>query len=161
AVLGINIQSGNAQAGPGVVIGGAPGNMPAAKAGLRTSDRIISIDGKRVADAGGLRQILRSKSPGDVVVVGFVRDGAKGRVRGRRAGPSGIVQAQPRGRIEQLPRAATPPVAPIAPRPPVMRMPSFNGNNWVMPRQNSSAQAGSGRALDAQIDQLSRQIKAL
>ncbi len=161
-MLGITIQSG---AGPGVVVGGAPANMPAAKAGIRQGDRILAIDGRRVADVAGLRQIVRAKSPGETVVVVIVREGEKSKVRVTLGG-AGVLKQTTEPRVLVRPRAeAIAPGAPRAigpqgavPRRPmtVFRMPE--GGNWstVWPRQ-----AGANQELNAQIERLTRQIKAL
>jgi PDZ domain-containing protein len=47
---------------------------PAAKV-LRTSDVIVSADGKKVTSVTGLRAILAKHHPGDVVRIGFRRNG--------------------------------------------------------------------------------------
>ena len=53
-----------------------PGS-PAAKAGLKPGDIIVSVDGKQVDRVSTLQRIIRSHSPGETVDVGAVRFGQK------------------------------------------------------------------------------------
>ena len=52
-------------------------SSPAAKAGVEPSDIITSLEGKPVTSMGMLVLALRSKKPGDVVSVGYLRDGKR------------------------------------------------------------------------------------
>jgi C-terminal processing protease CtpA/Prc len=47
----------------------------AARAGLRSGDMIIRVDGETVAGFGQLRSLILQKRPGDVVRLLYVRDG--------------------------------------------------------------------------------------
>ena len=58
--------------GRGILSGG-----PAAKAGLRGGDVIISIDGKEIYSPEELIVSIRAKNVGDRVTLGFLRDGVK------------------------------------------------------------------------------------
>jgi len=49
--------------------------MPAAKAGLRTGDRIVEIESIGKADAQAVRQLIREREPGDKVTLRILRDG--------------------------------------------------------------------------------------
>ncbi len=49
--------------------------MPAANAGLEAGDRIVEVDGKKIAGQQELRDLIREKQPGDVLKVKAVRDG--------------------------------------------------------------------------------------
>lgn len=60
---------------PGVVIGGLTPNTPAEKAGLKQGDRILTWNGKDVKDVEAWVPLLRDANPGDVVEIGFERDG--------------------------------------------------------------------------------------
>lgn len=63
--------------GPGARIATTPGSVsagsPAAKAGLLPGDLILAIDGKRVANSDELIVAIRTHSPGDRVVLTYVR----------------------------------------------------------------------------------------
>jgi len=48
-------------------------NSPAAAAGVRVGDMIISVDGERVKEGSELQQILVKKEAGDIVVLGVFR----------------------------------------------------------------------------------------
>ena len=61
----------------GVLISVVTPNGPAAKAGLRPQDVIVSIDGQPVKDGDGLIAVISSKTPGSRVHLGFLRDGKK------------------------------------------------------------------------------------
>ena len=64
-------------AGPGAVISSVPGAVvasgPADKAGLRSGDLILSIDGRNVANAEALIVAIRSHAPGDAVKITYSR----------------------------------------------------------------------------------------
>ncbi len=59
--------------GAGVLIGAITPDSPAAAAGLRAGDRILTWNGEPFDGAGGLMQNLRDASPGDVVTLGVAR----------------------------------------------------------------------------------------
>jgi serine protease Do len=56
----------------GVVAGG-----PAAKAGLRAGEVVVTFDGAPVADVTDLVGDVAARSPGDVVTVGVLRSGQR------------------------------------------------------------------------------------
>ncbi len=74
-LLNMNFTENGAQVstnGRGILSGG-----PAAKAGLRGGDVIISIDGKEIYSPEELIVSIRAKNVGDRVTLGFLRDGVK------------------------------------------------------------------------------------
>jgi len=50
---------------------------PAAKAGIKAGDVILSVDGKNIADSGELRNLVAGTPIGRTVKLGIVRDGRK------------------------------------------------------------------------------------
>jgi membrane-associated protease RseP (regulator of RpoE activity) len=52
-----------------------PQGLPACKAGLQPKDIIVSIDGKTPASAGTIRDVMKTKNPGDKVAIEVVRKG--------------------------------------------------------------------------------------
>lgn len=50
-------------------------NTPAAKAGLKESDVIVSVDGQKIERSGDLPPIIGATAPGTQVTLGIVRDG--------------------------------------------------------------------------------------
>jgi putative serine protease PepD len=76
-VIGANVQD----ASSGVELTEIDPQGPAAKAGLRTRDVITGIDGKPVD--GGMEELIvtiRTRRPGDVVVLDYVRGSSRGQV---------------------------------------------------------------------------------
>ena len=74
-LLNMNFTENGAQVstnGRGILSGG-----PAAKAGLRGGDVIISVDGKEIYSPEELIVSIRAKNVGDRVTLGFLRDGVK------------------------------------------------------------------------------------
>ena len=63
----------------GAVVNGEP-RGPAARAGLRMGDVIVSIDGERVAGSGELMEAVMRKRPGDRVALEVIRYGDRRRV---------------------------------------------------------------------------------
>ena len=61
---------------PGVEVVTLSENGPAAEAGVRDGDVILSIDGREVGAQQDLREVVQSFDPGDVVDVELQRDGA-------------------------------------------------------------------------------------
>jgi membrane-associated protease RseP (regulator of RpoE activity) len=68
---------GDAVAQPGAKVLAVSTNGPAANAGIRNGDVIISVDGKAVDENTDLGTIVRSHQPGDGVTVVVERDGAR------------------------------------------------------------------------------------
>lgn len=50
---------------------------PAARAGIKAGDVILSLDGRNIADSGELRNLVAGKPIGQAVKLGIVRDGKK------------------------------------------------------------------------------------
>jgi S1-C subfamily serine protease len=66
-----------ATAADGYLIGGVSEGGPAATAGLRTGDVVLTLGGEAVFDLASFTQRLRSFEPGDVVEVVARRDGRR------------------------------------------------------------------------------------
>ena len=60
---------------PGASVASVEPSSGAAKAGLRTGDRIIAVDGTAVPGPAELGGVIRSKKPGDTVELRVVRNG--------------------------------------------------------------------------------------
>jgi peptidase M28-like protein/PDZ domain-containing protein/PA domain-containing protein len=73
----LGIRPSYSDEGDGLVIGDAMEGRPAAKAGLKGDDRIISIDGKPIKNIQTYMTVLGRHKKGDTIEVGFVRDGKK------------------------------------------------------------------------------------
>ncbi|MGB9146294.1 MAG: trypsin-like peptidase domain-containing protein [Acidobacteriaceae bacterium] len=61
--------------GQGVLIGRVDPGQPAANAGLKPLDVIVSVDGHPIKDGDELVNIISSHKPGDQVDIGYLRDG--------------------------------------------------------------------------------------
>jgi serine protease Do len=59
----------------GALVGEVEPNAPAAKAGIKTGDLIMTVNGKKVSDARELRLMVGSMSPGTKVQIGVDRGG--------------------------------------------------------------------------------------
>jgi S1-C subfamily serine protease len=57
-----------------MIVGFASGDSPAASAGLRSGDVVVSVDGKRVADMGHLMRLIGGAIGGTTVKLEVVRD---------------------------------------------------------------------------------------
>ena len=68
--------------GSGVLVGEAVAGGPAAQAGIRTGDVIVSIAGKPTASTTALSEVLATLRPGQSVAVRIVRqDGTESTVQ--------------------------------------------------------------------------------
>jgi serine protease Do len=70
--LGVYLPDDQGQ-GPGVLIEGSVVGSPADKAGLRSGDRIVSVNGRSVGSRQQLGQALRGKRAGETVALMIVR----------------------------------------------------------------------------------------
>jgi len=82
AMLGINVDDEASRAkGEGVVVAAVTPNGPAGKAGLRSGDLIVALDGKPLKAEGDdspferLREAMSGKEPGDAARLKVKRDG--------------------------------------------------------------------------------------
>lgn len=64
-----------ADQGNGVLVSAVLPGSPAEKAGLKSGDRIVSVDGETVGGLEDYSGILKSHQPGDRIRVTFLRDG--------------------------------------------------------------------------------------
>jgi putative serine protease PepD len=71
AYLGVSVETVNAS----VRITEVRAGTPAADAGLKSGDRIVSVDGKRIVSGDGLTSAISAKKPGDTVSVTYNRGG--------------------------------------------------------------------------------------
>jgi serine protease Do len=67
--------------GTGVVINDVAVGGGAAKAGLRTGDRIVAIDGKAITENRDLLKLVSARAPGDEVEVTYVREGKEKKLK--------------------------------------------------------------------------------
>jgi putative serine protease PepD len=71
AYLGVSVETANGS----VRVGEVRGGTPAAAAGLRAGDTIVSIDGRKVTTSEALTSAIAAKSPGDTISVTYSRSG--------------------------------------------------------------------------------------
>lgn len=74
-VLGIGM--GMERGAQGVTVRKVEPQSPAAAAGVRVGDLILSVDDERVTEGGELQQVLIKREVGDVVTLGILRDSAR------------------------------------------------------------------------------------
>jgi len=67
--------------GEGIYIVGVIDNLPADKAGIKTGDVIIEVEGKHMHDRGVLLEVLKKHEPGDNLTVIILRDGEKKKLK--------------------------------------------------------------------------------
>lgn len=70
-IIGVQVDMQTPEQG-GAVISGVTANEPGAKAGLQEGDRIVDIDGDRIADPAEALAVIRSHHPGDTIKVTVV-----------------------------------------------------------------------------------------
>jgi serine protease Do len=78
----------------------AQGRRPAADAGLRAGDVIVSVDGQALSDSRQLVSMISNKRPGDTVDIVYSRDGDRREATirlGRRPGDATAEATPPRG----------------------------------------------------------------
>jgi serine protease Do len=61
----------------GILVQQVQPNTPAAKAGMKTGDVIMTLDGKRVTDADQFRMQVAGIEPGKIIDLGILRNGKK------------------------------------------------------------------------------------
>jgi len=61
----------------GVLVNGVVDDSPAQAAGLQRGDCLLSLDGERIEDIDGFRQLLAAYNPGDKARITYVRAGKK------------------------------------------------------------------------------------
>ena len=64
----------------GIYVAEVQDRTAAREAGLRTGDVILTIDGNIVSSTAALQEIMAKHSPGDVVEIGYMRDGKPAQV---------------------------------------------------------------------------------
>ncbi len=77
-VIGVNVDTNPSSRG--AVVTDVQADTPAAEAGLREGDRIVAVDGVRVADGVALIVAIRSHRPGQRIEVTLVREGTQRRL---------------------------------------------------------------------------------
>jgi serine protease Do len=101
AWLGVELQDVDAEMakaldlrdGEGALVNRVVDDSPAAAAGLRDGDVIVSFDGQRVRDANELTSAVRDAKPGDRAPVVVIRDGGKKTIKvelGSRKTPAAV-----------------------------------------------------------------------
>jgi len=92
---------------------------PAEAAGLKRSDIIIRIDGRKFRDINGFRQIINSKQAGDRFELTLLRNGSRQTVKVKTgavpAVPAPVMQAKQPAEFEWLGADITPLVAAVVP----------------------------------------------
>jgi serine protease Do len=61
----------------GALVGGVMASAPAEKAGIKSGDVIVAVDGKKITDANNLRLLISDMTPGAKVNVKLIRNGSE------------------------------------------------------------------------------------
>lgn len=69
-----DLKDGLGYTGDGVLVNRVADDSPAAKAGIKQGDVIVSMNGKTVSDPDDLQELVRSAKPGDKVSITIARD---------------------------------------------------------------------------------------
>jgi membrane-associated protease RseP (regulator of RpoE activity) len=96
AVLGVVA----VEAEKGVLVAEVVAHLPAAEAGLRAGDRLLSIDGKEIRRAADVDRALAARKPGDEVRVAYRRGEAASEARAKLTLRSSSEALKPRKRGE-------------------------------------------------------------
>ncbi|MEQ1822074.1 MAG: M6 family metalloprotease domain-containing protein [Fimbriimonadaceae bacterium] len=78
AVLGLSLSEATADGAP---IRRITEGSPADKAGLKSGDLVIKVDGSPLADSARLDSILNEKQAGETVVITYIREGKEGEAK--------------------------------------------------------------------------------
>lgn len=62
------------------VIQTVPEGLPASKAGLQPKDLIVTVDGKSAAGSDAIREVMKTKQPGDTIALEVIRKGNRVKV---------------------------------------------------------------------------------
>lgn len=109
--LSSDLRSGLDYDGDGVLVTRVVEDSPAARAGLRKGDILVSFNSRTIASPDQLRELVTDAGPGRTVALRIVRDGEKRTLSAELAA---------RDEDESTPswKAPTPPTPPVAPRAP-------------------------------------------
>lgn len=90
--LGIRVGPAE-EGGRGVVVREVTADSPAAKAGLKSGDRVVKLGDEEVTDVEKFLRTVAAKKPGDRLTLGVLRDGKEQKLTvtlGERAGREGV-----------------------------------------------------------------------
>lgn len=71
---------GSSDTDGGLVVGKVLKDGPADKAGIKTGDIVLEIDGREIPDKGAMKAVLKEKSEGDLLVITVSRKGTKQKI---------------------------------------------------------------------------------